>query len=245
MRLATLALGLSALALSTVTHAAPTELVTNGSFEADASGGVQGLGGNGSTGITGWTLNDTTIGGHTSYPLAWYYPAGTADNNNVTAQVYGPGNGVANGFGLSPDGGAMVALDGAFTYQASLSQQLSGLTPGKQYTVKFFWSGGQQAGFGGTTTEQFAVSLGNQSKSTGVWNNPEKGFSGWFSEKYTFTAQTANDVLSFLAVGTPDGQPPFSLIDGVSVTASVPEAGTLALLGFGGLGLAAVARRRK
>ena len=241
MRLTTLALGLSAIALATAANAAPVELVTNGSFEADAANNPSQIGGNGNTGITGWTVN----GNGTSYPLTWYFPADTADNNRFTAEIYGPSRNYNNGYTLSPDGGALVALDGAFTYQASLNQTLSGLTPGKQYNVRFYWAAAQQLGFTGATTEQFVVSLGNQSASTAVWRNPEAGFGGWFTENFTFTAQTANDVLSFLAVGTPDGQPPFSLLDGVSVTAAVPESGTLALLGFGGFALAGVARRRK
>jgi len=50
-------------------------------------------------------------------------------------------------------------------------------------------------------------------------------------------------VLSFLALGTPAGLPPFVLLDGVTGTA-VPEAATIGLMGLG-LGLVAVARRRK
>jgi hypothetical protein len=221
--------------------ATATNLVTNGSFEANAAGGVQGLGGVGDSYITGWTIG----GSGTSFPLAWYYPVGTADNNGVTAQIYGPGNGVANGFGLSPDGGAMVALDGAATFQASLNQTINGLTAGKGYDVSFYWGGGQQAGFSGTTTEQFHVSLGEERHSTLVWNNPEKGWSGWFHETFHFTAIGPSAVLSFLAEGTPDGEPPFSVLDGVSLTASVPEAATWAMMivGFGVVGVAARRRR--
>nr|WP_229262497.1 PEPxxWA-CTERM sorting domain-containing protein [Duganella radicis] len=51
--------------------------------------------------------------------------------------------------------------------------------------------------------------------------------------------------MSFLAVGTPAGVPPFSLLDGVSLTAAVPEPETWAMLGLG-LGLIGfTARRRK
>ena len=230
-------LGLVALASASAVNA--VELVKNGSF-TEAAGGVAGLGQN-STYITDWKVK----GG--SNALAWYYPAGTADNNNVTAKIYGPGNGVANGYTLSPDGGAMVALDGATTFQAKLTQTITGLTPGKKYALRFYWAGGQQAGFSGTTTEQFVVDFGSETRSTAVWNNPTKGFSGWYTENYTFTATTASQVLSFLAVGTPDGQPPFSLLDGVSLqeVTAVPEPATWALMiaGFGMVGFAARRRR--
>ncbi len=54
-------------------------------------------------------------------------------------------------------------------------------------------------------------------------------------QTFNFTADNTSDVLSFLAVGTPNGEPPFSLLDGVSVQAA-PEPGTLLLM-LGGLGL--------
>jgi hypothetical protein len=50
-------------------------------------------------------------------------------------------------------------------------------------------------------------------------------------------------VLSFLAVGTPAGLPPFSLLDGVTMTAAVPEPATWGMLAAG-LGLVAFARRK-
>ena len=87
------------------------------------------------------------------------------------------------------------------------------------------------------------VSFGNQTQTTAILNNASHGFTGWQTTTFTFTAQTANDVLSFLALGTPAGLPPFVLLDGVTGTA-VPEAATIGLMGLG-LGLVAVARRRK
>ena len=243
MTIKTILLGLAA-AASLTTGAHAIELVTNGSFEADAAGGVQGIGasaaGN-STAITGWTIT-----GH-GYccGLAWYYPAGTADNNGVTAQVYGPQNGHANGFGLSPDGGAMVALDGADTYKASLDQTINGLNIGSKYRLTFYWGGGQQFGFGGPTTEKFTAIFGGESFDTITVSNPEAGWTGWIKETHTFTATSTSQLLSFLATGTPDGQPPFSIIDGVSLTGGVPEASSWAMLiaGFGLVG--AAARRRR
>jgi hypothetical protein len=50
----------------------------------------------------------------------------------------------------------------------------------------------------------------------------------WTKQTLTFTADSTSNVLSFLAVGTPNGAPPFSLLSSVSVTpASVPEPFTI------------------
>lgn len=58
-----------------------------------------------------------------------------------------------------------------------------------------------------------------------------------------FVADRATATLSFLAHGTPEGVPPFSLLDGVSGTA-VPEPATWALM-VGGLGLVGGALRSR
>lgn len=51
---------------------------------------------------------------------------------------------------------------------------------------------------------------------------------GWTQEALTFTADASTQVLSFLAVGTPNGLPPFALLSGVSVNAvTVPEPFTI------------------
>ncbi len=82
---------------------------------------------------------------------------------------------------------------------------------------------------------------------TGVVTNPEKGFTPWKFEQFTFTAQSDTEKISLLAYGTPLGQPPVSLLDGLSidVNAPVPEPSTWAmmLLGFGLIG--AMLRKRQ
>jgi hypothetical protein len=74
--------------------------------------------------------------------------------------------------------------------------------------------------------------------------NGSASFSGWQQFSCTFTASAAVQVLSFLAVGAPNGQPPVALLDGVSLT-QVPVPAALALFGAGLLGLTMVRRRRQ
>ena len=52
-----------------------------------------------------------------------------------------------------------------------------------------------------------------------------------------------SDTLTFLAKGTPAGGPPFTLLDGVSLTAAVPEAAPWAMM-IAGFGLVGTAARR-
>ncbi len=221
--------GLSAMLLLTFAISAQAaNLVTNGSFESTTNGNGQ-MGFN--TDATDWTT--------TGYNFI--FAPGTADTTGATGQfgnlqLWGPGNGSNNGLpATSPDGGNFVAADGAFDVGA-ITQTINGLTAGNTYTVGFWWAGAQQSGFDGDTTEQWQVSLGSQTQSTAVVNNVSHGFTGWMFQTFNFTADSSSDVLSFLAVGTPDGVPPFVLLDGVSLNAntSTPEPGTC-LLVMGGL----------
>jgi hypothetical protein len=211
-------------ALATSAHATNIDLVTNGSFETTTNGGGQ-LGYN--TDATGWTTNGYNF----------VFTSGSADTTGTPSQygnlqLWGPGNGSANGLpASSPDGGNYVAADGAFDVGA-ISQTITGLVAGQTYDVSFDWGGAQQSGFTGTTTEQFVVSFGSESQSTIVLQNANHGFTGWKSTTFVFTADGTSDVLSFLAVGTPSGVPPMSLLDGVSVSAT-PEPSSLALLATG------------
>lgn len=225
----------AALAMAAViTPAHATELVQNGGFESLTNPGLgsAGIGTTGSQNVTGWTS--------TGYDFV--FTPGTADTTGASGsglKLWGPNNGGSanNHLAASPDGGNFVAMDGAYEV-GPLSQTLNGLTPGQKYTVSFYWAGAQQSGYNGATTEQFKVSFGSQTQSTAVLDNENHGFTGWQQENFTFTADGTSDVLSFLAVGTPNGEPPFSLLDGVSVVASTPEPSSLALLltGFAGIG---------
>ncbi len=155
---------------------------------------------------------------------------------------HGPANGSMNGFTDSPTGGNFIANDGAYIV-APIEQTLTGLVVGHKYAIGFDWAAAQQYNFSGATTEQWQVSLGGETHSTAVWHNPDHGFKPWSHESFTYTATATTEVLSFLAVGTPEGRPPFSLLDGVTGNA-VPEPATWALM-IGGLGLVGGALRTR
>lgn len=189
--------------------------------------------------VTGWS----TAG----YSLL--YKSGTADttgaigNYGVTT-LWGPNNGSSNGLpASSPSGGNYVAADGGFEV-SPISQTISGLASGQRVEVSFYWAGAQEYGYNGASTEKWQVTLGSTTQSTPVVNNVSHGFTGWVYQTLTFVTTVANPVLSFLAVGTPSGQPPFVLLDGVSVTV-VPEPATGAILIASIAGLIGLARRRR
>jgi len=135
--------------------------------------------------------------------------------------------------GPSPDGGNYVAVDGDQNYSTPLTQTLTGLVPGTVYDVTFYQAAAQQQGFNGATTDQWEVELGGDSQFSTIMDDANHGAVGWMSQSMTFTAQLSSELLSFIAVGTPNGEPPFALLDGVSVTADAPEPGTSALIGIG------------
>ena len=230
------------------TGAKATNLITNGSFE-QLTGGIGQIGYNGSSLLTGWT-NGHDGSGNLGYNFV--YSPGSADTtgaNGVAGNVklWGPNDGSANGLpATSPDGGNFIAADGAYQ-TAPISQTITGLTVNAQYAVSFYYAGAQQSGFTGTTTEAWGVTLGNQTISTATLNDPNHGFTGWQYTTLTFTATSTSEVLSFLAAGTPSGEPPFTLLDGVSMSQVVatPEPASAAMMLTGLIAIGLVVRRRQ
>jgi hypothetical protein len=217
-----------ALMVSGIAHA---NLVTNGGFENTTSGNGQ-LGYN--TNAIGWT----------STGYSFIFAPGTADTTGAIgsigpAYLWGPGNGSPNGLTISPNGGNFVAADGDYN-PGPISQTINGLYFGEPCTIGFWWAGAQAYPITGNTTEQWKVSFGSSTQSTPVVNNASMGFTGWTYETMNFTADGSSDLLSFLAVGTPSGEPPFALLDGVSV--EVPEPSSVLLLA--GVGIAAMGVRK-
>ena len=233
-----------ALALTGRSASAAVNLVQNGGFEttslSHSSSFAQYF--TGGDKVAHWSTNGYNL---LFYPGTATTSGGDTEYGAGNVKFHGPANGAANGFTDSPTGGNFVGADGAFVV-SPIQQTLTGLKVGKKYVVGFDWAAAQQLGFDGPTTEQWQVSLGGETHATTVWNNPSHGFKPWSHEAFTYTATATTEVLSFLAVGTPEGRPPFALLDGVSATGAVPEAATWAMMvaGLGVVGVALRARRR-
>jgi hypothetical protein len=142
---------------------------------------------------------------------------------------------------VAPDpatGDWYIAADGAYQ-QGAIEQTLSDLVSGQSYDITFWQAAGQQVGYTGDTTDRWQVSLGTNSQLSTLINLPsEASITPWQKQTLSFTANSTSEVLSFLAVGTPSGLPPFSLLAGVSVNPTpVPEPftflGTMTALGLG------------
>ena len=165
----------------------------------------------------------------------------------------------------SGEGTSFYGVDSTF-HPSELTQQISGLTVGDKYTISFDYAAAQQLGFMGNTTDSWVVMLGGQTIATTNIDLPNNQFSGWLTETATFTYEGLGPtpgLLSFVNNGqggcnsdfmgcAPNdpgnsGGPPFSLLDSVSLTGSVPEPSTWAmmLVGCAGLGYAGLRSRRR
>lgn len=250
MKLTTRLLGASMLLLALPGSAqAAVNLVQNGSFETTTltnSGQIT------NTDLSGWQ-NPDYAGQVYGFYIMLYFPdtattTGAAlldPNTGVTQHITLAGN---NGFVGSPDGGNFVASDGDTRVNRPITQTVIGLTAMHSYTLTFYDAAAQFAGYSGQTKDYWSVSLGNDTQFSPTITNPNQGFTGWFAQTMHFTATSSSELLSFLAVGTPNGFPPTALLDGVSLTDdaalpvdSVPEPATWAMLliGMGAVGLTA------
>jgi hypothetical protein len=239
IRIAALAL----FAFSASAHATPINLIVNGGFEANAGNGQVGA----NTSINGWSSS----GGYN-----FIFAAGTADTTGAMTpwfgaplMLWGANNGGANALAQSSNGGYIFGADGDYGV-APIEQWVSGLTAGRQYELSFEWAAAQQAGFYGDTTEAWIVNFGNEVQATGIYALASQSSSNWMNETMTFTASGSNMLLSFLARGTPEGMPPFSLLDGVSLVElpnlrAVPEPGSWLLFGAACVAALLGARRRR
>jgi hypothetical protein len=255
---ATMSLVALALAGFAAAASAATNLVQNGSFallttQASAEFGTVNNGYTPAQQISGWT----TSGYNFVFLPNTADTSGAIGQYNTTATVASPGlrlwgpndGGASTGTTLaaSPTGGNYIAADGGFEVSA-ITQTVTGLEVGQKYNLSFAWAGAQQYSFTGDTTDFWTVSLGttsvsNPAQTTPTVSLPSHGFTAWMDQSMTFVATSSSELLSFLATGTPSGQPPFALLANVSLT-KVPEPASVIMLLSGLVGLCALARRR-
>ena len=236
---------LAAAAVAAVSLAAPANagpVIINGGFEAlspSVTGSTEFGARYAGQVVTGWT----TAGYNYVFTPGTADTSGAVNEYNQHLKLWGPGTGSSNGLtASSPAGGNFLGADGPY-FPGPIQQTVTGLDVGSVATISFYWAGAQQYGYDGSTTEAWQVSLGNETHMTPVLQSASHGFTGWRQQTLSFVVTSATEVLSFLAIGTPAGVPPFALLDGVSIS-EVPEPGSLMLLGAG-LGVAVLMSYRR
>ena len=221
-------------------------LITDGTFVATSlsAGGFlcangSGVGNTCTSNLTDWsgTCSPSSCVG-TSTPGSLLFK-GTTD---AVVSAWNGGLGLYPTILNPPGGGNVVAIDGGAPYASSIFQKVSGLSIGDRYSLTFYQGAAQQEGMSGATTEQWQVTFGSSTKSSTLMNNASEGVVGWGQQTMTFIATSTSETLTFLAVGTPSGEPPVVLLADVAMS-DIPEPASLVLVG-GGLLALAVARRR-
>ncbi len=271
-----LLLALAALAIAPAAQAA-TNLVVNGGFESSTggtavNGGVTGQfipNGNDPNGnsfnvnygynpvqLTGWYEYSTSAnqGSPFNFLVAkgTVFTSGFSDNWDQGYRTIHQGSAPSSA-AYSPAGGNFLMMDAGY-HPTAINQNISGLVDGTSYTLTFDWAATQWSQATGNTTQDIQTTIGNSTLTTSTYDLGSGQFSGWMQASETFTYEGTNNVLSFLAQGTPMSLPPSVLIDGISLTANggsngnpnvVPEPTTWGLLLVGAGGLFAARRRRR
>ena len=193
------------------------------------------------TNLGGWTNTD----GYTFI----------SNSANLGVSAYGGYTVALDAFPTGPSGAPTLgqyylAVDGVAwgAPRGALSQTLNGLTMGDHYSVSFWQAAAQQSTYSGATTEQWQVSFTGggftQNGFSTLMSTPSKGTYGWNYQTLNFVATAASETISFYALGTPNGDPPFVLLDDISIS-DIPEPSTLAAIGTGMLALLAHRRRAR
>lgn len=221
------------------TLAAPN-LVLNGDFENN--GGVGQIG-SGVSSLSSWTTTSISPGNLAFVANSNADSTGFSFNTGSgigISSIWGPGSTPTsnNGFKGSPNGGYFLGISAGLG-KSKISQNISGLTAGLDYTLAFQYAGSQLnfVGFSGTTDQAWQFSFDSQPGSTTTMSVPNSGFDGWNTYTTQFTASGASAQLEFTPNST-STQGPFLLLDGVSLTeysppGPTPVPGPLPLMGAG------------
>lgn len=210
-------------------------------------------------GVTGSNTAPWFIGGTGGYPAVVDQTtanlSGGYTGNSTNIKLSNANNG-GTLISASPAGGNFLEYENP-NGSSYIYQTITGLTLNATYKLTFYQAGAVWADapsptattdnwkVGFATTAANSILAANQQTSTTI-NTPADGFSGWTQQQMTLVATATQMVLSFMATGGPSSQPPFALLDGVTLTQTVPEPGSalLVLSALGGMiGLRRVRRR--
>lgn len=193
--------------------------------------------------------------------------SGSCSDPGKTPFALSPTNGNTPNTGpiTSTSGRNFVMMDADTGVQGGLSQSIAGANfiNGHWYTLSFWWTATQLQNAvlvdpctSPPTANPTCLHVSVQASIAGNTFTPAEIvqttshlFTPWrqVTQTFQYTGTTgANQTLSFLAVGGPNGRPPVALLDGVSLI-DTPEPATLALLsvGLGGIIFARRPRRRQ
>lgn len=239
--------------------AAQVNLVQNGSFETTTATNSYQVN---NSNLSGWQITNATGGGYTflTFPgqaptnvgagAEWgtfglwnpggnSIPATSPDGGKFivsdaafrNSSIYQTINGLTVGqvYRLSfwQAAGQQVGFTGATKEQWRVS-----LGGSITYVNSLTLANGNTATASQLSTNAIGIATGGDVRFSTMMDNPSQGFQNWQQQQMLFTATATSQLLSFLAIGSPTGQPPFSLLDGVSLVA-VPEPETIGILLFG------------
>ena len=226
----------------------PVNVLTNGNFnKAPGNSAVSTeFGSDGYSALPGWTV---TASNSTPFDLWWL--ASNASTVSALTQYGNSGQKLVPSYpGADGTNPYFVALDGDSKATGILSQTVTGLVVGDHYQLTFDWAATQMiTGSKLPYTIALAYNLGagiltsaKGAPETATFKGAYNQSSKWQTVTMNFTATAGAEILSFLAIGGPTGDPPIALLDNVSLD-DIPEPSSLAALA--GAALIAVAIRRK
>jgi hypothetical protein len=229
---------------------APVNVLTNGNFDTAPGGSTVSteFGADGYAALPGWTV---TASNSTPFDLWW--AASNAASVSALTQYGNSGQELVPSYPGADHGNPyFVGLDGSSSALGILSQTVNGLVVGDHYQLTFDWAGSQMiTGSQLPYTIALAYNLGTSILTSGTGAPVTSTFtatqygqsSTWQTVTMNFTATAGTEILSFLALGTPAGDPPIALLDNVALV-DVPEPSSLAFV-FGALLVGGIAFRRR